>query len=66
METKINLYKKIERSGNDVEIVRGKSWICHHRSGICKCGIDVASEFEIKSYMTLGQNKSSPHAHLTN
>ena len=25
METKINLYKKIERSGNDVELVGGKA-----------------------------------------
>ena len=57
METKVNLYKKIERSGNDVELVGGKSWICDHRSGICNRGIDVASEFGIKSYDTRTKQK---------
>ena len=57
METKINLYKKIERSGNDVELVGGKSWICNHRSGMCNCGIDVAAEFGIKSYDTRTKQK---------
>ena len=53
METKVNLYKEVERSGNDVELVGKKLDLrSYRRSGICNWGIDIAAEFGIKSYDT--------------
>ena len=65
METKINLYKKIERPVNDVELVGGKSWICITEAEYVTTESMLQQNLGL-NHMTLGQNRNSPYAYLTN
>ena len=65
METEVNLYKKIERSGNDVELVGGKSWICITEPEYVTAESMLQQNSGL-NHMTLGQNRSSPYAYLAN
>ena len=57
METKVNLYKEIKRSGNDVELV-GKTRFAIAEAEYVNAE-SILQQNLVLNHMTLGQNKST-------